>query len=41
MCACVYCQILAHVIVRADKSKICRVSEMQVRIELQVFELKT
>ena len=41
MCACVYCQILAHVIVGADKSKICRVSEMQVRIELQVFELKT
>lgn len=41
MCVCVYCQNLAHVIMGAGKSKICRLSEMQVRTELQVFELKT
>ena len=41
VCVCVYCQNLAHVIMGASKSKICRLSEMQVRIELQVFELKT
>ena len=37
VCVCVYRQNLALVIMGAGKSKICRLSEMQVRIELQVF----